>query len=65
MKLSGISDGICHKILSYDLNMSRVTQQNVPQVLAQDNHVGTCRDLIYSANEDGTFLNRIVTEDEM
>jgi hypothetical protein len=33
---AGISHGTCHKILSDDLNMSRVTQHSVPRVLMQD-----------------------------
>jgi hypothetical protein len=33
---TGISHGTCHKILSDELNMSRVTQHRVPRVLTQD-----------------------------
>jgi hypothetical protein len=35
---AGISHGICHKILSDDLNMSHVTLQNVPLILMQNQH---------------------------
>jgi hypothetical protein len=30
---AGISQGTCHKILSDDLNMSRITQHSVPHIL--------------------------------
>jgi hypothetical protein len=33
---AGISHGTCHKILSDDLNMSRVTQHSVPRVSTQE-----------------------------
>jgi hypothetical protein len=33
---AGISHGTCHKILSYALNMSRVTHYSVSRVLTQD-----------------------------
>jgi hypothetical protein len=49
---AGISHGTCHKILSDDLNMSRVTQHSVPLVLTQDqhdDHMSICGDLIDSA----------------
>jgi hypothetical protein len=62
-----ISHGTCYKILSDDLNMSRVTQHSVPCVLTQDqcdDHMRICGDLIDSADKDGTFLNRIITGDE-
>jgi hypothetical protein len=61
---AGISHDTCHKMLSDDLNMSRVTQHSVPRFLMQDqceNHMSICGDLIDSADKDGTFLNRIIT----
>jgi hypothetical protein len=64
---AGISHGTCHRILSDDLNMSRVTQSSVPRVLTQDqcdDRMSICGDLINSADKDGTFLNRIITGDE-
>jgi hypothetical protein len=57
---AGISHGTCHKILSDDLHMSRVTQHSVPRVLTQDhcdNCMSICADLIDSAEKDGMFLN--------
>jgi hypothetical protein len=33
---TGISHGTCHKILSDDVNMSRITQRSVPRDLTQD-----------------------------
>jgi hypothetical protein len=48
---AGISHGTCHKILSGDLNMSRVTQHSFPRVLTQDqrdDRMSICGDLINS-----------------
>ncbi|KAJ4431822.1 hypothetical protein ANN_20427 [Periplaneta americana] len=62
----GVSHGTCYKILSDDLNMSRVTQHSVPRILSQDqrdDRMTICGDLISSADDDPTFLNRI-TGDE-
>jgi hypothetical protein len=64
---TGISHGICHKILSDDLNMSRVTQHIVPHVLTQDQHddcTSICGDPINSADEGATFLNQIIKGEE-
>ena len=61
-----VSHGTCYKILTDDLNMSRVTQQCVPRVLTQDQRddlMRICGDLI-SADDNPTFLNRIITVDE-
>jgi hypothetical protein len=63
----GISHGTHYKILSDELNMSRVTQHSVPQVMTQnqcDDHLSISGELIDSADTDGTFLNRIITGDE-
>jgi DNA-binding CsgD family transcriptional regulator len=49
---AGISHGTLHKILSDDLNMSRVTQHTGPRVLTQDHRddrMSICGDLIDSA----------------
>jgi hypothetical protein len=53
-----ISHCSCHKILSGDLNMPRVTQQIVPHNLTQDqrdDRMSTCGDLIDCADKAGTF----------
>ncbi|KAJ4427328.1 hypothetical protein ANN_24948 [Periplaneta americana] len=63
----GVSHGTCYKILSDDLNMSRVTQHSVPRILSQDqrdDRTTICGDLISSADNDPTLLNRIITGDE-
>ncbi|KAJ4437672.1 hypothetical protein ANN_17817 [Periplaneta americana] len=63
----GVSHGTCYKILSDDLNMSRVTQHSVPRILSQDqrdDRMTICGDLISSADDEPTFLNRIITGDE-
>jgi hypothetical protein len=61
---AGISNDTCHKFLSDDLNMSRVTHCSVPRVLMQDkcdDRMSTCGHLIDSTDKDGTFLNWIIT----
>ncbi|KAJ4436457.1 hypothetical protein ANN_19090 [Periplaneta americana] len=63
----GVSHGTCYKILSDDLNMYRVTQHSVPRILSQDqrdDRMTICGDFISSADDDPTFLNRIITGDE-
>ena len=63
----GVSHGTCYKILTDDLNMSRVTQHSVPRILTQDqrdDRMTICGDLISCANDDPTFLNLIITGDE-
>jgi hypothetical protein len=65
--VAGISHGTRHKILSDDLNTSRVTQHSVPRVLSQDQRddcMSICSDLIYNADKGGMFLNWIITGDE-
>ena len=60
----GICHGTCYKILTDDLNMSRVTLHTVPCIMKQDQRddsMTICGDLISSANDDPTFLNRIIT----
>jgi hypothetical protein len=62
----GISCGTCRKILTDNLNMSRVSDHCVPRILTQDRdgRMTICGDLISSADENETFLNRIITGDE-
>ena len=63
----GDNHGTCYKILTDGLNMSRVTQHSVPRILTQyqyDDRTTICGDLINSADNDPTFLNRIITGDE-
>ena len=57
----GVSYVTCYKILTDDLNMSSVTQHSVPLILTQDlrdNRMTLCGELISSADDDPTFLNR-------
>jgi hypothetical protein len=59
---TGISHCTRHKILSDDLNMSRVTQHSTPCILRQDqhdNHTSICSDPIHSADEDVTFYQLV------
>ena len=51
----GVSHYTCYKILTDDLNMSRITQHSVPPILTQDqrcNRTRICGDLISSADDD-------------
>jgi hypothetical protein len=66
-KAVGINHGTRHKVLTHDLNISRVSDHCVPRVLTQvqrDNRTTICGDLMSSADEDETSLNWIITEDE-
>ena len=48
-----VSHGTCYKILTNDLNMSRVTQHSVPHILTQDqrdDRMTICGDLISCAD---------------
>ena len=50
-----VSHGTCYKILTEDLNMSRVTQHSVPRILTQDQRddlMTICGDLISSTEDD-------------
>ena len=65
----GVSHGTRYKILTYDLNLSHVTQQTVPRIVIQDQRddcmtMTICGNLISSADDDSAFLNRIITGDE-
>ena len=56
-----MNHGTCHKILTYDLNMSHVTQHRVPCTLSQDqrdDRMAICGDLVSSADQDRKFLNQ-------
>ena len=63
----GVSHGTCYKILTDDLNKSRVAQHNIPCILTQDQRdecMTICGDLISRADDDQMFLNRIITGDK-
>jgi hypothetical protein len=63
----GISHDMCHRILTDDLNMLCVSEHYVPRVLMQDqcdDCMTICGDVINSADEDETFLDRIIARDE-
>ena len=64
----GVSHGTYYKILADDLNMSRVTKHSVPRILTQDQRdvrLEICGDLISSADDEPTFLKRIITGGEI
>lgn len=63
----GISKGSCHTILCDVLNMHRVCQRFIPHALTeeqQEQRANLAQDLIEKADEDPTFLEKIVTGDE-
>ena len=63
----GISYGKHYKMLTDDLNLSRVTHHSVSSILnpdQRDNCMKISGDLISDADDVPTFLNRIVTGDE-
>jgi hypothetical protein len=58
----------CYEILTDELKKSHVTQHTVPRILSQDqrdDRMAICSNLISSADDDLTFLNWIVTVDEI
>jgi hypothetical protein len=60
----GINYGVCQEILTENLNMCRIAAQFVPQLLTNDQkqqHVNMCLKLREKANEDPTFISRIIT----
>jgi hypothetical protein len=63
----GISHGMCRRVLFDALNMSCVPEYCVPCVLMQDqrdDHMTIYCNLISIADEDETFLKRIITGDD-
>jgi hypothetical protein len=62
-----LSFGTCQAILTQDLGMRRVLAELVPWLLTQDqteHHATACRELLQRAENDATFLPRIITGDE-
>ena len=45
----GVSHGTCYKILSDDLNMSRVTQHSVPRIRSQVLYIASSRNIYHEA----------------
>ena len=65
--LLGISHGTCHKILTQDLKMRRVTSKFVPRLLSVDKkqqRLYVCLDLKENAANDPSFLSNVITGDE-
>ena len=62
-----ISFGSCQSILTENLGMRRVAAKFVPRLLTQeqkDNRVAICQELLDRANDDGNFMESIITGDE-
>jgi hypothetical protein len=62
----GISFGVC-QILTENLNMRRIAAKFVPWLLTNDQkqrRINVCLQLWEKANEDPTFISRIITGDE-
>jgi len=65
--LVGISHWTCHKILTEDLKMRRVTSQFLPRLLSVDQkqqRLDVCLDLKENAANDLSFLSNVVTRDK-
>jgi histone-lysine N-methyltransferase SETMAR len=65
--LGWISYEVCQEILTENLNMRRIAAKFVPHLLTNDQkqrHVNVCLELQGKANEDTTFISRIITGDE-
>jgi hypothetical protein len=64
----GISyDAVCQEILTENLNMHHTAAKFVLRLLTNDQkqgHVNVCFELWEKANEDPTFISRIITGDE-
>jgi len=64
--LVGISHGTCHKTLTEDLKMQRVTSKFMPRLLSVDQkqqRLDVCLHLKENAN-DPSFLSNVITGDE-
>ena len=62
-----ISTGSCHEILTEKFNLHRVAAKFVPRLMTEqqkENRVDVCRQLLERANDDETFMQRIITGDE-
>ncbi|CAK9805507.1 Protein GVQW3 [Anthophora plagiata] len=63
----GISIGSCHEILTEKLNMHRVAAKFVPRLMTEEqkeHRVNVCQELLGKADNDETFIQRIITGDE-
>jgi hypothetical protein len=64
---AGISYGVCQEILTENLNMRRIPEKFILRLLKNDQKqqcVNVCLELTEKANEDPTFISRIITGDE-
>jgi hypothetical protein len=64
----GISYGVCQEILTENFNMPHIAMKFVPQLLTNDEkewHINMCLELQEKANEDPTFVSRIITGNKL
>jgi histone-lysine N-methyltransferase SETMAR len=64
----GISYGICQETLTENFNMRRISAKFVPRLLTNDQkqrRINLCVELREKANENQTFICRIITGDEI
>jgi hypothetical protein len=64
----GSSYGVCHEILTEILNMSSIATKFVPRHLTNDHKqrpVNVSLELREKANEDPTFMSRVIMDDEV
>jgi hypothetical protein len=63
----GISYGVCKEIVTENLNVCRIAVKFVPRLLTNDRkqeNINMCLELREKANEDPTFISRIIMGDE-
>jgi hypothetical protein len=63
----GMSYEVCQEILTENLNMGRVAAKSVPRLLTNDQkqrRINVCLKLWEKANEDPTFISRIIKGEE-
>jgi AraC-like DNA-binding protein len=62
-----ISKSTCHQILREDFGKRKLNARLVPHALTQDQkemRASICADLLHEAQNDSTFVNCIIAEDE-
>jgi len=62
-----INKWTCHQILREDLDKRKLNARLVPHTLTQDQkevRASICADLLHEAQNDATFVNNIIAEDE-
>jgi AraC-like DNA-binding protein len=62
-----ISKSTCHQILREELGKRKLNSRLVPHALTRDQkevRASICADLLHESQNDATFVNSIIAEDE-